>query len=96
MARFLHCQTGRHILSLSPELFFRVRQEGDKRHITTQPMKGTARRGRTTTEDREIADRLASDPKNRAENVMIVDLIRNDLGRICSIRQRARGEALRR
>ena len=80
---FLHCQEGRHILSLSPELFFRVRQEGDKRRITTQPMKGTARRGRTTNEDREIAESLASDLKNRAENVMIVDLIRNDLGRIC-------------
>ncbi len=80
---FLHCQPGRHILSFSPELFFRVDQ-GGKRHISTQPMKGTARRGRTTTEDREIADRLAKDPKNRAENVMIVDLLRNDLGRICS------------
>jgi para-aminobenzoate synthetase/4-amino-4-deoxychorismate lyase len=81
---FLHCQKGRHILSLSPELFFRVQQEDGKRLITTQPMKGTARRGRTTSEDREIAERLASDPKNRAENVMIVDLIRNDLGRICT------------
>jgi para-aminobenzoate synthetase/4-amino-4-deoxychorismate lyase len=81
---FLHCQAGRHILSLSPELFFRVEQEGTKRRITTQPMKGTASRGRTTREDREIAERLASDPKNCAENVMIVDLIRNDLGRICN------------
>ena len=81
---FLHCQPGRHILSLSPELFFRVQQEGAVRRITTQPMKGTARRGRTTSEDREIADGLARDPKNCAENVMIVDLIRNDLGRICT------------
>ena len=80
----LHCQAGRHILSLSPELFFHVRQEGAKRRITTQPMKGTARRGRTTSEDRAIADRLRRDPKNCAENVMIVDLIRNDLGRICT------------
>jgi para-aminobenzoate synthetase/4-amino-4-deoxychorismate lyase len=81
---FLHCQKGRHILSLSPELFFREQQEDDKRRIITQPMKGTAHRGRTTSEDREIADMLASDPKNCAENVMIVDLIRNDLGRICT------------
>ena len=81
---FLHCQAGRHILSLSPELFFRVEQEGTKRRITTQPMKGTASRGRTASEDRQIADRLASDQKNCAENVMIVDLIRNDLGRICN------------
>src|ERR1700757_1121887 len=83
-AAFLHCRPGRHILSLSPELFFRVQQEGAKRRITTQPMKGTARRGRTTSEDRDIAGRLARDPKNCAENVMIVDLIRNDLGRICT------------
>lgn len=81
---FLHYRKGRHVLSLSPELFFRVQQEGGRRLITTQPMKGTARRGRTTSEDREIAERLVADPKNRAENVMIVDLIRNDLGRICT------------
>ncbi len=81
---FLHCQPGRYILSLSPELFFRIQQDGAARLITTRPMKGTARRGRTTIEDREIAAWLANDPKNRAENVMIVDLIRNDLGRVCS------------
>jgi len=80
---FLHCQSGRHILSLSPELFFRIREDGGVRHIQTQPMKGTAHRGRTTAEDRAIATALAADEKNRAENVMIVDLIRNDLGRIC-------------
>ncbi|HEY2472565.1 MAG TPA: aminodeoxychorismate synthase component I [Terracidiphilus sp.] len=80
---FLHCQSGCHILSLSPELFFHVRHDGAARHITTRPMKGTAPRGRTTAEDREIAAWLANDQKNRAENVMIVDLIRNDLGRIC-------------
>jgi para-aminobenzoate synthetase/4-amino-4-deoxychorismate lyase len=45
-------------------------------------MKGTARRGRTTREDREVAGWLHNDPKNRSENVMIVDLVRNDLGRV--------------
>ena len=83
-AAFLHCQPGRHILSLSPELFFRLEHHGAGRRITTQPMKGTARRGRTTGEDRQIAEWLRNDPKNRAENVMIVDLIRNDLGRLCT------------
>jgi len=78
---FLHTRPGHHILSFSPELFFSV--DGN-RHITTEPMKGTAPRGRTTSEDRTIAEWLAQDAKNRAENVMIVDLIRNDLGRICS------------
>jgi para-aminobenzoate synthetase / 4-amino-4-deoxychorismate lyase len=53
------------------------------RRITTRPMKGTAPRGRTTAEDRAIADWLRNDPKNRSENVMIVDLLRNDLGRLC-------------
>ncbi len=82
---FLHWQPGRHILSFSPELFFRVENGGSRRgerRITTQPMKGTAPRGRTTREDREIAEWLRGDPKNRSENVMIVDLVRNDLGRI--------------
>jgi para-aminobenzoate synthetase/4-amino-4-deoxychorismate lyase len=80
---FLHCETGRHVLSLSPELFFQVNRSGDKRRIKTRPMKGTARRGRTTAEDANIAAALGADAKCRAENVMIVDLIRNDLGRIC-------------
>lgn len=68
-----HC-----VCSVSPELFFEL-AEG---RITTRPMKGTARRGRTTAEDREIAVRLAASPKDRAENLMIVDMARNDLGRI--------------
>jgi para-aminobenzoate synthetase/4-amino-4-deoxychorismate lyase len=54
------------------------------RRITTRPMKGTAPRGRTTSEDRALAGWLRNDPKNRAENVMIVDLLRNDLGRLCA------------
>ncbi len=66
------------ILSLSPELFLRL----DDGVITMRPMKGTARRGRDAAEDLSIAGWLTRDVKNRAENVMIVDLIRNDLGRI--------------
>jgi para-aminobenzoate synthetase/4-amino-4-deoxychorismate lyase len=54
------------------------------RRITTRPMKGTAPRGRTTAEDRTLAEWLRNDPKNRAENVMIVDLLRNDVGRLCT------------
>ena len=70
---------GRHVIcSLSPELFFQL--EGDL--ITCRPMKGTARRGRTTAEDRERSQWLKNSEKNRAENVMIVDMVRNDLGRI--------------
>jgi para-aminobenzoate synthetase/4-amino-4-deoxychorismate lyase len=79
---FIHWQAGRRILSFSPELFFRVDEEEGGRRITTKPMKGTAARGRTTREDRERAEWLRNDPKNRSENVMIVDLLRNDLGRL--------------
>ena len=67
------------VLSASPELFFRI--DGDR--ITTKPMKGTAPRGRWSAEDEEIAARLVASSKERAENAMIVDLLRNDLGRIC-------------
>jgi len=80
---FLHCQTGQRVLCFSPELFFRIDREGATRRITTQPMKGTAQRGRTTNEDRAQAVWLRNDSKNRAENLMIVDLLRNDLGRLC-------------
>lgn len=69
----------RSILSLSPEMFFRV-AHGE---ITTRPMKGTACRGGNSSEDDALAADLRSCPKNRAENTMIVDLLRNDLGRIC-------------
>ena len=81
---FLHWSPGRHILSFSPELFFRLEENNGTRRITTQPMKGTAPRGRTTAEDAQIAGQLRRDPKSRAENVMIVDLLRNDLGRLCA------------
>lgn len=79
---FLHWHPGQRILSFSPELFFRVDDENDRRRITTRPMKGTAARGRTSSEDRARAEWLRNDPKNRAENLMIVDLLRNDLGRL--------------
>lgn len=70
---------GRHAFcSLSPELFF---DYSDGR-ITTRPMKGTARRGRTLDEDRSAAERLRASEKDRAENLMIVDMMRNDLGRV--------------
>jgi para-aminobenzoate synthetase/4-amino-4-deoxychorismate lyase len=69
-----------HILSASPELFFR--RQGSR--ITVRPMKGTAHRGRDSEEDAQMAAWLTADEKNRAENIMIVDLMRNDLGRICS------------
>jgi para-aminobenzoate synthetase / 4-amino-4-deoxychorismate lyase len=70
---------GRPVISLSPELFFKT--EGDR--IITRPMKGTIPRGLDRADDARIANLLRNDEKNRAEHVMIVDLLRNDLGRIC-------------
>jgi para-aminobenzoate synthetase/4-amino-4-deoxychorismate lyase len=67
---------GRDIMSFSPELFFRA--ETDR--ITVRPMKGTMSRGRTAADDPARMEALRSDGKNRSENVMIVDLLRNDLG----------------
>ncbi len=73
--------TGRfQILSASPELFFRL--DGDC--LTVRPMKGTARRGRWSAEDEEARRRLRESEKERAENLMIVDLLRNDLGRVAA------------
>ena len=66
------------VLCLSPELFFERRGN----HVVTKPMKGTVKRGRWLEEDRELAQWLAASVKDRAENVMIVDLLRNDLGKV--------------
>jgi para-aminobenzoate synthetase / 4-amino-4-deoxychorismate lyase len=66
------------LLSVSPELFFSLRDG----LVTTQPMKGTAPRGDNATEDIELAEALTHSQKERAENLMIVDLLRNDLSRI--------------
>ncbi len=69
------------IVSASPELFFRT----DGGRITARPMKGTAPRGRWEEEDAMQAEQLLASPKERAENLMIVDLLRNDLGRVARV-----------
>ncbi len=68
----------RYILSFSPELFFK--KQGNLMKV--MPMKGTMERGRLSKEDSENAKKLHQCPKNRSENIMIVDLLRNDLGRL--------------
>lgn len=68
------------VLSASPELFFGVRRG----RVTARPMKGTARRHPLPADDLAARRELAADPKNRAENLMITDLIRNDLSRIAA------------
>jgi para-aminobenzoate synthetase/4-amino-4-deoxychorismate lyase len=72
----------RQILSLSPELFFDLAADGK---IAARPMKGTSARGDDPAADAEARARLAASPKDRAENLMIVDLLRNDLGRVAEI-----------
>ena len=75
----VYLDLGRYkILSISPELFFERRRD----HVRTRPMKGTVRRGRWEEEDKELAQWLAGSAKDKAENVMIVDLLRNDLGKV--------------
>ena len=68
------------IISNSPERFFELTSQGD---ITAEPVKGTRPRGRDAAEDAKLAADLVADPKDRAENIMIADLMRNDLSRIC-------------
>ncbi len=69
------------ICSVSPELFFAL----DGVTVTSRPMKGTAPRGRSADEDRAQAQWLSTSEKNRSENVMIVDMIRNDIGRVAEV-----------
>ena len=71
----------RFIISISPELFFKTEEEV----IISKPMKGTIRRGRNIHEDKMQKEQLANSMKDKAENIMIVDLLRNDLGKISEI-----------
>lgn len=77
---FLNCGAGVRLLSASPERFLRCDAQG---HVETRPIKGTRPRGQTPDEDAAHANALRTSPKDIAENLMIVDLLRNDLARVC-------------
>ena len=77
---FLETREGT-VLGSSPEMLVRCRG----RQVETRPIAGTVSRGPTPEEDQALAQRLREDPKERAEHVMLVDLARNDLGRVCEI-----------
>lgn len=79
-AAFLRCGEEMSVISASPERFLAL---DDKGTVETRPIKGTIRRDTDRIRDAELAIELASSIKDRAENLMIVDLMRNDLGRIC-------------
>ena len=68
-----------YLIGASPEVMVRV----ENRHVTVRPIAGTRRRGETEEEDEQLAAELLADPKERAEHVMLVDLGRNDVGRVC-------------
>jgi anthranilate synthase component 1 len=78
-----------HVVGASPEILVRVEPETpdspDTKRVTIRPIAGTRRRGATPEEDRALAEELLADPKERAEHVMLIDLGRNDVGRIAEI-----------
>jgi para-aminobenzoate synthetase component I len=78
---FVDLGVGPVVVSRSPELFFKV----GGRKIVTRPMKGTRPRGKTAAEDAAIIADLLADEKDRAENLMIVDLLRNDISRLAKV-----------
>src|SRR5690606_38739740 len=79
-AAFLNAGGGLHLLSASPERFLHCTRDG---HVETRPIKGTRPRGTTPAEDKANAKELRASAKDLSENLMIVDLMRNDIARVC-------------
>ncbi len=77
---YLRLDAQHAVATHTPERFFSLNEKGE---VTTSPVKGTRPRGRTEEEDRQLSEDLLKSPKDRAENLMIVDLMRHDLSRVC-------------
>lgn len=73
------------LIGSSPEVMVKLSRVGEDRIATVRPIAGTRPRGTTPQEDRQLEQELLADPKERAEHVMLVDLARNDLGRVCQL-----------
>ncbi|MFS8852008.1 anthranilate synthase component I [Synechococcus sp. R5-16] len=73
------------LIGSSPEVMVKLSRVGEDRIATVRPIAGTRPRGTTPLEDRQLEQELLADPKERAEHVMLVDLARNDLGRVCQL-----------
>ena len=71
-----------HVVGASPEILVRLEQDGAEKKVTVRPIAGTRKRGTTVAEDNALADDLLADPKERAEHLMLLDLGRNDAGRV--------------
>jgi len=72
-----------HVVGASPEILVRLEDREGKNLVTLRPIAGTRKRGATPEEDQALAQELLAHPKERAEHVMLIDLERNDLGRVC-------------
>jgi len=76
---------GFQVVGASPEILVRQETTGEGTKVTIRPLAGTRPRGATPEDDRRLAEELLADPKERAEHVMLIDLARNDIGRIAQI-----------
>ncbi len=74
-----------HVVGASPEILVRLEGEGEEKRVTLRPIAGTRQRGRTAEEDAALAEELLADEKERAEHLMLLDLGRNDVGRVAEI-----------
>ena len=74
-----------HVVGASPEILVRLEEEGEDKRVTLRPIAGTRKRGRTPEEDAALAEELLADAKERAEHLMLLDLGRNDVGRVAEV-----------